>query len=111
MDIAFTTQHEQKRTNRKITNNGVCTHGQTDRVDYYERLEEIYELEYLGCKPLKPVIFKCHWFDTNVVRWNKNLGLVEIKQSSVYPGHDVYIVAQQTMQVYYLHTLVKGQAS
>jgi hypothetical protein len=36
------------------------------------------------------------------VRRNKNLGLVEIKQSSVYPRHDVYIVAQQTTQVYYL---------
>jgi hypothetical protein len=36
------------------------------------------------------------------MRQNKNFGLVEIKQSSVYPGHDVYIVAQQTTQVYYL---------
>jgi hypothetical protein len=36
------------------------------------------------------------------VRRNKNLGLVEIKQSSVYPRHDVYIVAQQITQVYYL---------
>jgi hypothetical protein len=76
----------------------------SDEVDYYERLEEIYELEYHGCKPLKPVIFKCHWFDpsTRAMRQNKNLGLVEIKQSFMYPGHDICIVAQHTTQVCYL---------
>jgi hypothetical protein len=31
-----------------------------------------------------------------------NLGLVEIRQDSVLPGDDVYIVAQQATQVYYL---------
>jgi len=57
---------------------------------------------FRGCKPLKPVIFKCHWFDPNKVRRTPSLGLVEIQQSSVYPGDDVYIVAQQATQVYYL---------
>ena len=99
-----TTQYQEQRPNRRTTNNGVCTCSRSDGVDYYGRIEEIYELEYHGCKPLKPVIFKCHWFDTSSrgMRQNKNLGLVEVKQSSVYPGHDVYIVAQQTTQVYYL---------
>jgi hypothetical protein len=40
------------------------------------------------------------------MRQNKNLGLVKIKQSSVYPGHDVHIVAQQTTQVYYCWRLL-----
>jgi hypothetical protein len=31
-----------------------------------------------------------------------NLGIVEIRQDSTLPGDDVYIVAQQTTQVYYL---------
>src|SRR6185369_2772599 len=31
-----------------------------------------------------------------------NLGLVEVQQASMYPGDDVYIVAQQATQVYYL---------
>ena len=99
-----TTQYQEQRPNRRTTNNGVCTRSGSDGVDYYGRLEEIYELEYHGCKPLKPVIFKCHWFDPSPrgMRQNRNLGLVEIKQSSVYPGHDVYVVAQQTTQVYYL---------
>ena len=36
------------------------------------------------------------------MRRTSSLGLVEIQQSSVYPGDDVYIVSQQATQVYYL---------
>jgi hypothetical protein len=54
-------------------------------------------------KPLTPVIFKCHWFDPQVMRHTHfNLGIVEIRQDSTLPGDDVYIVAQQATQVYYL---------
>ena len=73
-----------------------------DGLEYYGRIEEIYELTFHGSKPLKPVIFKCHWFDPHAVRRTPNLGLVEVQQASVYPGDDVYIVAQQATQVYYL---------
>jgi hypothetical protein len=55
-----------------------------------------------GCKPLKPILFKCHWFDPDQTQETKDVGLVEIRQSSVYDGEDVYIVAQQATQVYYL---------
>jgi len=39
-----------------------------------------------------------------LVLWDglRNLGLVEVQQASVYSGDDVYIVAQQATQVYYL---------
>jgi hypothetical protein len=96
-----TTRHEQSRPNRRTTNTGVFMPG-LDGVEYYGRIEEIYELTFHGCKPLNPVIFKCHWFDPEVTRRTPNLGLVEIRQSSVLPGDDVYIVAQQATQVYYL---------
>ena len=36
------------------------------------------------------------------MRRTSHLGLVKIRQSSVYPGDDVYIVAPQATQVYYL---------
>ena len=36
------------------------------------------------------------------MRPTPNLGLVKIRLSSVLPGNDVYIVAQQATQVYYL---------
>ena len=71
-----TTSHEQSRPNRRSTNTRVFTQG-LDGVEYYERIE-IYELMFHGCKPLTPVIFKCHWFDSEVVRRTPNLGLVEI---------------------------------
>ena len=47
-------------------NSGVCTTA-LDGVEYYGIIEEIYELTFHGCKPLKPVIFKFHWFDPNEV--------------------------------------------
>jgi hypothetical protein len=75
-----------------------------DGLDYYRRIEEIYELSFanaIGCKPLSPVIFKCHWFDPRVTRRTPHLGLVEIRHDSFYLGDDVYIVAQQATQVYY----------
>ena len=96
-----TTRHEQGRPNRRTTNTGVFVPGD-DGLEYYERIEEIYELTFHGSKPLKPVIFKCHWFDPQAVRRTPNLGLVEIQQSSLCPGDDIYVVAQKATQFYYL---------
>jgi hypothetical protein len=42
------------------------------------------------------------WFDPNVTRRADDIGQVEIRQDSVYSGDDVYIMAQQATQVYYL---------
>ena len=53
--------YEESRPKRKSTNSGVFT--RSDGVDYYGKIEEIYELDFPGLKPLTPVIFKCHWFD------------------------------------------------
>ena len=97
-----TISYEQSWPNRRTTSSGVFTPG-VDEVEYYGRIEEIYELKFHGSKPFNLVIFKCHWFDPEVTRWTySNLGLVEIQQDSVLPGDDVYIVAQQATQVYYL---------
>ena len=96
-----TTSYEQSRPNRKTTNTGVRTPG-TDERDYYGIVKEIYELNFEGFKALNPVVFKCHWFDPDVMRRAPNIGLVEIRQGSIYKGDNVYIVAQQDMQVYYL---------
>ena len=89
-----TTSYEQSRPNRRTTSSGVFTPG-VDEVEYYGRIEEIYELKFHGSKPFNPIIFKCHWFDPEVTRRTySNLGLVEIRQDSVLPGDDVYIVAK-----------------
>jgi hypothetical protein len=98
----WTRKYEESRPNRKTTNSGVYCSG-TNGVEYYGRIEEMYELSFGGSKSLNPVIFKCHWFDPEVRRrTHANLGLVEIRQDSTLPGDDVYIVAQQAKQVYYL---------
>ena len=73
----------------------------TDGLDYHGRVEEIYELSFHGDKPLKPIMFKCHWFNPRSTRQTPHLGLVEIREDSIYPRNDVYIVAQQAVQVYY----------
>jgi hypothetical protein len=97
-----TTNYDQSRPNRKTTCSGVFTPG-LDEVDYFGRIEEMYGLNFHGSKLLTPVIFKYHWFDPQVTRrTHSNLGIVEIRQDSTLLGDDVYIMAQQATQVYYL---------
>jgi hypothetical protein len=73
------------------------------RLSIMEELKKIYELNFHGSKPLTLVIFKCHWFYPEVTRWtHSNIALVEIRQVSILPGDNVYIMAQQATQVYYL---------
>jgi hypothetical protein len=94
--------YEESRPQQKTTCSGVCTPG-NDKKNYYGIVEEIYELEFRGGSSLKPVVFKCHWFDPNVMREDLKIGLTEIRQDSKYNGDDVYIVANRdATQVYYL---------
>jgi hypothetical protein len=73
------TSYNQSWPNRKIMCSRVFTLG-LDEIEYYGRIKEIYELNFHGSKPLTPVIFKCHWFDPEVMRLTySNLGLVEIR--------------------------------
>jgi hypothetical protein len=72
-----TRSYEESRPGRKTTCIGVHTPG-NDGLDYYGIVKEIYELEFSGPKALKPVVFKCHWFDPNVTRRADDIGQVEI---------------------------------
>jgi hypothetical protein len=60
------TSYDQSRPNRKTTYSGVFT-PRLDEVEYYGRIKEIYEVNFLGSEPLTPVIFICHWFDPKVM--------------------------------------------
>jgi hypothetical protein len=53
-------------------------------------------------------MFKCHWFNPRLTKWSPNIGQVEIRQDSVYQGKDVFIVAHQAVQVYYLPYACQG---
>jgi hypothetical protein len=83
-----TINYDQSRPSRKTTCSGVFTPG-LDDVDYFGRIEEIYELNFHGSKSLTPMIFKCHWFDPQVTRRrHSNLGIVKIRQDSTLSGDD-----------------------
>ena len=64
-----TEYHQNSRPNAKTVNTGVFTKGSrgvdgADYVDYYGRLEKVYELTFNRTNvELKLVMFKCHWFD------------------------------------------------
>lgn len=98
-----TESHHNSRPNAMTINTGVFVPGHGG-VEYYGRLEKIYELQFLrGAKDLKLVVFKCRWFNpVDGLKHTPSIGLVEVKTSSVYPGADVFIVATQATQVYYL---------
>ena len=91
------------RPNAKTINTGVYTRG-ADDIDYYGRLQNIYELTFNNTNiELKLFVFKCHWFDPHGgKRSTPSIGLVEVRPSTTYTGADVYIVAHQAKQVYYL---------
>jgi hypothetical protein len=60
MDNIFVQQAMTKSLlNRKTTCSIVFIVG-LDKVEYYGRIEEIYELNFYGSKHLSPVIFKYH---------------------------------------------------
>ncbi|KAK1697913.1 hypothetical protein QYE76_014610 [Lolium multiflorum] len=96
-----THQYTTSRPNAKTINSGVVCQGD-DGLHYYGRVEGIYELNYGFHKGLNPVVFKCHWFDPRRVRRDPEIGLVEVERNSVYKGEDVYILATQAFQVFYL---------
>ena len=75
------------------------------RLDYYGRLQNVYEVTYNNTNiELTIIVFKCHWFDPTEhgLRKTPSIGLVEVKPSTTYSGSDVFIVAHQAKQVYYL---------
>jgi len=62
-----THEYTQRKANRKTINSGVVCEG-SDKLQYYGRVEGIYELPYGFGKGLDPVVFKCHWFDPHRVK-------------------------------------------
>ncbi|KAK1652946.1 hypothetical protein QYE76_070751 [Lolium multiflorum] len=98
-----TETHQKGRANPKTINTGVFTKG-ANNFDYYGRLQSVYELTFNRTNvQLNIVVFKCHWFDPiGGQRSDKSIGLVEVKPSTTYSGADVFVVAHQAKQVYYL---------
>lgn len=97
------TNYDQSRPNRKTTCVLESLRPTLTMAIILDESKKYISSIFYGSKPLTPVIFKCHWFDPQVMRrTHSNLGIVEIRQDSTLPRDDVYIVAQQATQVYYL---------
>ena len=96
-----TDKHTRERPNRRSINSVVYCLG-TDGRHYYGTIEEIYELKYCGLQGVKPIIFRCSWLNPEKVRHTPSIGFVEVERASKYAGNDVYIMAQQATQVFFL---------
>jgi hypothetical protein len=58
-----TESHQNNRPNAKTINTGVFSGGD-DNVEYYGRLQNVYELSFdRGAQHLTLVVLRCHWFD------------------------------------------------
>ena len=73
---------ELSMADRKSTNCCVSAIGEGD-IEYYGRVEAIYELEFYGENPPNVVVFRCYWFQPRETRrTHGHIGLVEIKQTT-----------------------------
>jgi len=100
-----TDKYEKERPNAATINSGLVTVGQGENdetTEYHGYIKEIIELSFDGIKPLNLVLFNCHWFHPNRVRYTSRYGLVEVEHESVLPGYEPFVVAQQATQVYYI---------
>jgi len=94
---------------KKTYNNGVCVKGSTSselEVDYYDRLEEVVELQYHS-EQNRVFLFKCYWYDTTDrgIRVDPHYGLVQINSKARLRNvNDVFVFAKQCQQVYYTFT-------
>jgi hypothetical protein len=94
---------------RKTYNYDVCVKGSTCsefKVDYYDKLEELVELQYHS-EQNRVFLFKCYWYDTTDrgIRVDPYSGLVEINpKARLRIVNDVFVFAKQCQQVYYTYT-------
>ena len=75
-------------------------------VDYYDKLEEVIELQYHS-EQNRVFLFKCYWYDTTDrgIRVDPYYGLVEINSKARHRNvNDVFVFAKQCQQVYYTCT-------
>jgi hypothetical protein len=87
------------------TNSGVVTKAidvEGCETNYYEIINKILEFSFTVNKELKVVFFDCDWFDSNNSIRQNEFGMVEVKHNEWLWGYDMFILAHQVEQVYYL---------
>lgn len=105
--------HTQSRDyNRKSQNSGVVVYSDhaTNLIDYYGKLQEVLEVEYLG-QNKRVLVFKCDWFkvdDQNGIQIDKESGVTSVNVSRKWYKDQPYILASQAKQVFYVPDLKLG---
>ena len=95
---------ELSMAGRKSTNCCVSAIGEGG-IEYYGRVEAIYELLFYGANPPNVVVFKCHWFQPKETRrTHENLGLVEIKQRTHFTTKKNTSVTFWAERIFFYHT-------
>ncbi|KAK8999233.1 hypothetical protein V6N11_070409 [Hibiscus sabdariffa] len=91
-------------------NCGVCVKGSNyvnGESDYFGRLVEVIQIQYPGWPVKSIVLFKCEWFDPRPgvgTKINpKYPSLVEVNEKKRYSGNDIFVLATQATQVYYVN--------
>ncbi|GMJ03284.1 hypothetical protein HRI_003997600 [Hibiscus trionum] len=97
-------------SDRPSPNCGVCVKGSNyvnSESDYFGRLIEVIQIQYLSWPVKSIVLFKCEWFDprprvgTRV--HPKYPSLVEVNDKKRYNENDIFVLATQAIQVYYVN--------
>ncbi|XP_010474081.1 PREDICTED: uncharacterized protein LOC104753537 [Camelina sativa] len=96
------TFHMYAHGSRKATTNyGIYV--QAGDSDFYDVLQQILEVDYLGLLNLRCVRFKCNWYDPSARGLQvNNWGVVDVNANRSYPKFDPFILASEAQQVNFL---------
>ncbi|KAL0457797.1 UNVERIFIED_CONTAM: hypothetical protein Slati_0406900 [Sesamum latifolium] len=97
-------QTERQNTEKSTMNYGVCVKSSsyTDvDNDFYGIIKEIIQLTYL-IPDLHIILFKCRWVDpVRGMKVHPRYYLFDVNFKKLYLKDEIFILAQQTVQVYF----------
>ena len=104
--------HTKERDfNLRSQNSGVMVEGnhEEEDIDFYGVLIDIIQLDYI--KECQVVLFRCEWFDLDNKkrRIRKDGHLVSINVNKCWYDNDLFILAIQEKQVFYLNDIRLGK--
>nr|AAX96657.1 transposon protein, putative, CACTA, En/Spm sub-class [Oryza sativa Japonica Group] len=101
-DINGYTFHTVKQDSKcTVQNSGLCIEAGSDggrRDQYYGRVEQILELDYLK---FKVPLFRCRWVDLRNVKVN-NEGFTTVNLANNAYKDESFVLAKQVVQVFYI---------
>nr|XP_016512656.1 PREDICTED: uncharacterized protein LOC107829705 [Nicotiana tabacum] len=92
----------------KIQNSGIVVKSDehTENVDYYEKIREILEIQYMGNSV---ILFKCDWFEVPPQGRSQSrgyesdeYGFICVDVTRIHYTNDPYILGSQDKSVYYV---------